>query len=893
MLMIALLAVAAATVLAGPVQYTTAPGYNACSSACGCTDSDCSDVKYPFKYLGSFKTDGECETACTAAGCAIWVHSASTEHCFSRGDGKWEVQPRQGITSGCTKSVVGCSSTPKPPAPPGPPGPPVPFVPTNASNMNGAYLISLTPEGKAAATKYPTNFKDYPRGVEYFDVYSPDITSLYSQVFWTGLPPVDLPADIVARYAGKDMAVVGFEVDQVRKGAGPNGEDVSLPINVAYNHHFESNMKGANAEFELIKFTGPDDPRIAELSAGMAHGLPNTNEHWIVKDNPGSPKGGIASSQAFGGGNGGEYRKSFHGYPPGYARVIHSPEQFQMTPMQIDTWHRTEMNLTGSKFVQGPIPRNAWSARSGSQYSGLLECPVSTRIHKQIETDYAVQQTASCGAASIATPTECFAAVPTQIGGAGNNGVRNTFKTAIVDDPGYPAGCSVTADATNPMVYHVVFNTAASGAACGGTSQTLMTGATSSLVNLTVAVDAGADLVTITMAGPAGVWFGAGMGAKAMKDAPWAIIVDGTGNVTEHKLADQGGGSTLAVLAPSIVVKSNAVVGKSRTVVVTRALKGAGPDYYTFSIAKLASIPFINAVGNTPALAFHASKAPTSISVLAAGPDASAACLCSVDPKPFGSGVGKLVYYPNTTQAGEKGKVTAISFGNRCAAEPRGDLLAEHNPTCDVRSYLGGQSACHHMWSLLDADQDIPWPETPLVYQQKWRFWIQPYNASYHTQLKRTTWGIGSPVEYDVPKCGPDVRGCSKDPKSGRWIHTIRGEYSAGGDIVAAHFHCHAPTCKSMSMYTCPSTLAAGECNETTGTLICTEEPVYGGTGMIDNKAMDEPGFILQPPCLFGHAEQGLQAPVTATGTMFTIKTSYADYGHHGEMAWQQMYVVQ
>ena len=72
-------------------------------------------------------------------------------------------------------------------------------------------------------------------------------------------------------------------------------------------------LQGANAEFELIKFTGPDDPRIAELSAGMAHGLPNTDEHWVVKDKPGSPKGGIASSQAFGGGNGGEYRKSFHG----------------------------------------------------------------------------------------------------------------------------------------------------------------------------------------------------------------------------------------------------------------------------------------------------------------------------------------------------------------------------------------------------------------------------------------------------------------------------------------------------------------------------------------------------------------------------------------------------
>jgi len=55
------------------------------------------------------------------------------------------------------------------------------------------------------------------------------------------------------------------------------------------------------------------------------------------------------------------------------------------------------------------------------------------------------------------------------------------------------------------------------------------------------------------------------------------------------------------------------------------------------------------------------------------------------------------------------------------------------------------------MWSLLDADQDIPWVDQPLVYQQKWRFWVQPYNASYHTQLTRTTWGIGSPVTHASP----------------------------------------------------------------------------------------------------------------------------------------------
>ena len=214
-------------------------------------------------------------------------------------------------------------------------------------------------------SRFPLHFKDYPRGVEYFDVHSPTISSLYSQVFWTGLPPVDLPADIVARYAGRGMAVVGFEVDQVRPGAGPNGEDVPLPINVAYNHHFESGMSGAKSRFEKIAFDGPDDPRIAELEKGMAHGIPNHKEHWVLRETEAAP-GGIPSSQSFSGGNGGEYRKSFHGYPPSYAQVIYSPERFQFTPMQIDTWHREKMNLTGSPFVQGPVPRNAWSPKTGS-----------------------------------------------------------------------------------------------------------------------------------------------------------------------------------------------------------------------------------------------------------------------------------------------------------------------------------------------------------------------------------------------------------------------------------------------------------------------------------------------------------------------------------------------
>ena len=80
-----------------------------------------------------------------------------------------------------------------------------------------------------------------------------------------------------------------------------------------------------------------------------------------------------------------------------------------------------------------------------------------------------------------------------------------------------------------------------------------------------------------------------------------------------------------------------------------------------------------------------------------------------------------------------------------------------------------------------------------------------------------------------------------------------------------------------------------------TGEVICEEKPIYGGTthpGL--EKAYDEPGFILQPPCIWGdNPELGLQAPPDVAGKILkTVKTSNATYGHHGEMAWQQMYFV-
>lgn len=45
-------------------------------------------------------------------------------------------------------------------------------------------------------------------------------------------------------------------------------------------------------------------------------------------------QGELPKQQAFGAANGGEFRKSFHGFAPGYAQVIDSPTEFQITPMQ-------------------------------------------------------------------------------------------------------------------------------------------------------------------------------------------------------------------------------------------------------------------------------------------------------------------------------------------------------------------------------------------------------------------------------------------------------------------------------------------------------------------------------------------------------------------------------
>ena len=59
-----------------------------------------------------------------------------------------------------------------------------------------------------------------------------------------------------------------------------------------------------------------------------------------------------------------------------------------------------------------------------------------------------------------------------------------------------------------------------------------------------------------------------------------AVIVLGNGSVSERVLTDQGTSNRL--LAPSVTVVSSVVAKGVRTVVLTRAMRGLTPQYYSF-----------------------------------------------------------------------------------------------------------------------------------------------------------------------------------------------------------------------------------------------------------------------------------------------------------------------
>lgn len=185
------------------------------------------------------------------------------------------------------------------------------------------------------------------QGVEQFSMYAP-ISLRPGEVHNKGLAPQNLPPEIVRRFAGRKIAIVGYDSDIVRfEGT----EEVRVPLTEMYNHH-QYLVLGTNETVNRVnqfyhdirKGHAPITP--CGLHASMHHGrlgLGGTN---------------------FGGGPGGEMRKTSHHLAAPYRLVVESPESFITFLHFINT-----RGLDGKKIIECPCT----SARHINVSNGTID----------------------------------------------------------------------------------------------------------------------------------------------------------------------------------------------------------------------------------------------------------------------------------------------------------------------------------------------------------------------------------------------------------------------------------------------------------------------------------------------------------------------------------------
>ena len=696
------------------------------------------------------------------------------------------------------------------------------------------------------------------------------------------------------------MAITGYEQDQVmvspvgKPGVIPEA-DVSVPINWAYNHHYMAWMTGAHSKMVRIPHPDPNDV--------SAHGSPMK---WKAVDLPSAAHRAnkdIPTSQFFSEGNGGESRKSYHGYPSGYAQLIDSPNLWHITPMQIDTRNRDcgvtpkDIHNCTDHSVPGPEPKQARYGlgipKGGSPYSGLLECPCNSRYGgdpaiygkdsrtKIVTHHYTCVSKASCKTEAVASAVECFNSF-------GNLGIKVGKNVTITSQTNsVPHGCTVKESPDGTLT--VTYNRFQSPAQCS-TSAT-RSGTVLFSIGVNVTVNLNSTTSEIIMSGPSNAWFGTGFNASQMADSPYTIIVNSTG-VYERKIGTCGSEGEHCpgdALVSTVKVISTKVVDGIRTVTMTRPLEGKTSKYYTFDPSKQSQINMISAVGSSQMFAYHKVHT-TGVLVLMANDAPN--CICDV------GSIGKLCHTNGTS---------CSTFTKNCLPPPAGELITQRNPTCNSIQYAGGLSCCKHKRIMLDADQPIR-PEL-LRYHMKFRFWFQVYKAEgekiSHHNLPRIYYQTEAWAgEYDVPpafaKPGKPIPGYpnwpEKTPTPGttctgncpdgddcKCIHTLTLHLNVSNiRLIYAGGHCHAPSCISMELYR----------NDTGHNmeLLCRQIPVYG-KGKVSHNKFDELGYVTLPPCLWGD-DYGLNPSVLLPPNtpLVSIKHNWNTHvGHYGEMASWQM----
>eukprot|EP01083_Nonionella_stella_P279752 951569_1 len=760
-------------------------------------------------------------------------------------------------------------------------------VPYGYSNPPGS-----TPNWKGTEGSYSTQFNSNVEGkVEHFDVYG-EVRTNYSQVYWTRNLPINLPSDLVARFKDKVMVITGYEVDQVtHNGPEPgstttttelggfscypscdtNGEDKSVPIFNAYNHHYFGWITSEYAEI-YTRETPIDIPNPTSVGFRAKNGGNYTYPLSIVfKENPG-----------------GEFRKSYHGYASGYGQLIYSPSQWIVEPMQVDTHNRDyDINDLSQGYVPSLLPK-AFTDNNmtdlGSGLSPLIECPCTDRITKTKIKTPIILSNGTCGTQRITSKSECMDAA------ADAGIIVDDIKT--INDPSQSTGCSIQPVGTTGK-YTVIYNTNTAKQTCG-TANNDNPGVTGSanLGNLTTLsidhVANGAD-VTITLSGPSSVWYGVGFNATTMADEPYAIIIDGTGAVSERTLGDHSPGT---LLPPSITIQSNAISNGIRTVTLTRPVKGMSFHLQT------GSLNVITAIGSTVELSYHKARTAASIVLL---PTSTDACVCKPQVQSF------LTYMDQQRSV----------FGYKCLDAPRSDMLKKgdgtqrygiQNAACDVDTYHGGLVCCHHKSLLTDKAQEsqIPKDKTD-KYFLKWRYYFQEYvpakeaAKASHKHLHHWVFLIDDRIndyeedniesEYGIEGIGKisanlTVRGLGLED-----IGTAADAATAddNGGIAPVPFdanttimplvmtpHCHAPSCIRQEIW-----------NVDTGQILCNMTARYGSAeyGSVYD-IFNEPNYITIVPCIFGY-QPGLQYPfvLTPDTNITAVKYFNNTWRHLGQMA--------
>ena len=707
------------------------------------------------------------------------------------------------------------------------------------NNMNGD-IYDISNPNISSFKKFSTIYSEINKNSEYFDVYSPPITSRYGDVYWTMMEPVNLPRNIINKFANKTMAVVGYEVDQVFRTK--NG-DIPFPITWAYNHHYEAYLR--NSESSIIKLNDTDKDK-GQYNHG-AHKL------WGFSSNGNNNRIG-KNILFFSEGNGGEFRGSFHGYPNNYAQLINSPRYFNIQPMQIDTRNRDPKYINDPNFHPGLLPKRS-AAPLDASYSGLLECPCTDRIVKNITHNYNTLIEGYC-AKEIENITECLE----QAIKIGSEPINKVFHYPVYDKS-KPYGCSFVQNEKDETV-NITLNNYNSKVKCGGNSN-LYSGFISrdqiTNISLNITIDLTKnknERVNISIEGPNDLWFGIAFNAYSMSSLPYSIIVNGSGYIFEEKLGNHDPGYKLN---RSFTVLSNSLLNNRRRVVISRGMHGLSSDYYTFNLSE-SNIPILTAVGYKGNFAYHHLKSTNNI--LLKSIDKST-CICN---------------------NGIKGTINGITFSKNCLPEPRGDLIEQENPSCFVDKYQGGLSCCRHKTILLDKNQEQP--EHKMTYNLKFRFWFQEYKN--HLSLERFYYQTESySGEYDIPKCPEDI-------PSNECVHSITAHWNArdmidnnlignssGFELIYAGPHCHAPTCLSMELY-----------DSDTGNLLCRVDGILGEGN--NTKKYDERGYIRLNPCLWGY-DNGLLRPkfFNWNNNFTSIKINNNTYAHYGEMAsWQMRGVI-